>query len=135
MNNTNITRLAVAAANAGPALAKLKKATQDVEAIFVKDLMAAMRRTVPHESMGSQFGSEMYQDMFDQALAQSGARSGSLGIGKTIYRQLAPAALRAATAEALRQASGSHRAAAKEAPKAGQDAQTNVNNALQEKKA
>jgi Rod binding domain-containing protein len=76
-----------------PKLDQLKKATQDVEAIFVKDLISAMRRAVPKSEVGTGFGSEIYEDMFDLALAQSAGKTGSMGIGKMIYRTMSPAVI------------------------------------------
>lgn len=78
-------------------LADLKKATQGVEALFVKDLLAAMRRGVPKGGLGeSMAGGEVYRDMLDQALADSIGRSNSLGIGKILYEQLSQQIIRGA---------------------------------------
>ncbi len=96
MNATQISKLMGTAARAAAPAAKLKKATQEIEAIFVKDLMAAMRRTAKHESLGNSLGGEMVQDMFDQALSEGAAKTGTLGIAQTIFRQMAPQAIRAA---------------------------------------
>lgn len=85
-----------AGAVGAPVAAKLKKASQDIEAIFMKDLLTAMRKTSPHKSMGSNFGSDMYMDLIDQAISQDAAKSGTLGIGKTIYSQMAPLAIQTA---------------------------------------
>jgi len=92
----SIFNLMRSAAVAAPVGAKLKKASQDIEAIFMKDLLTAMRRTSPHKAMGSSYGSDMYMDLVDQAISQDAAKSGTLGIGKTIYRQMAPMAIQAA---------------------------------------
>lgn len=80
-------------------LAKLKKATDGVEAMFVKDLLAAMRKGMPKTSFGDSSGSEIYKDMFDQALADSLGRTGSLGISKVLYRQLSNQIIKQALAE------------------------------------
>lgn len=104
MSGPQISKMIGMAATAAPAAAKLKKATQDLEAIFMKDLLSAMRKTVMHEAKGSSFGSEMYQDLFDQALSESTSKSGTLGISRTIYDQMAPHAIRAAWARAQAEA-------------------------------
>jgi Rod binding domain-containing protein len=104
MNGTQIGKIITVAAAAGPVAAKLKKTSQEIEAIFVKDLMAAMRKTAEHKSLGNSLGSDMYEDIFDQALADSTAKSGSLGIGNTIFKQMAPLAVRSAIERALREA-------------------------------
>ena len=112
METPNLTRILSAAATGAAVAAKLKKATQDIEAIFVKDLLAAMRRTAKHQSLGSGLGGEMYQDIFDQAIADASAKQGNLGISKTIYKQMAPVAirnaLRTAAVSAARSQSPSH---------------------------
>jgi Rod binding domain-containing protein len=80
---------------ARPRLNELKKATQGVEAMFVKDLLAAMRRGMPKSGFGEKgLGTEIYKDMFDQALADSLGKTGALGIGKILYKQLANQAIR-----------------------------------------
>lgn len=105
MNNPQIFKILQAASAAAPAAAKLKKATQDIEAIFIKDLLSAMRRTAPKQSLGgSSLGADMYQDLFDQAISEAGSRNGTLGVGATIYRQMAPLAIRTAIANASRSA-------------------------------
>lgn len=69
-------------------LAELKKATQGIEALFVKDLLSAMRRAIPKESLGaSMAGGDIYRDMFDEALAESIGKSNALGIGQILYNQ------------------------------------------------
>jgi flagellar protein FlgJ len=97
-----IDRVIGAATDAAAQLEKLKKAAQDVEAVFLKDLLAVMRRSVPKSEIGGSMGAEMYQDMLDQALAESVASQGSFGIGRMLYRQLAPAVGRDAFVQALR---------------------------------
>lgn len=94
--SAKIFKLVQSAAVAAPVAAKLKKASQDIEAIFMKDLLTAMRKTSHHKAMGSSYGSDMYMDLIDQAISQDAAKSGSLGIGKTIYRQMAPVAIQVA---------------------------------------
>ena len=104
MNGPEISKLISMAAAGAPAAAKLKKATQDLEAIFMKDLLSAMRKTVKHESLGSSPGTEIYQDLFDQAISESASKNGTLGVAKTIYDQMAPHAIRAAWARAIAEA-------------------------------
>lgn len=76
-----------------PKLEKLKKSAQGVEAMFVKDLLSAMRKSVPETSGQSGYGGDVFKDMFDQAFADAMGQSGSLGIGKMIYATLAKAVL------------------------------------------
>lgn len=83
---------------AGPRLKKLDEATKGIEAMFMKDLLSAMRRGMPETSFGSSYGSQMYRDMFDQTLADSLGRSGSLGIARILYKQLSKQVLAQAAA-------------------------------------
>lgn len=74
-------------------LQKLKKATQGVEAMFLKDLLSAMRKGMP-DSLSKMPGGEIYRDMFDQAVADSLSSKGTLGIGKVLYDQLSKQVIR-----------------------------------------
>ena len=71
-------------------LQKLDKATKDIEALFFKDLMSAMRQGMPQTSFGDNYGGEMFKDLFDQSVSSALSQTGSLGIGKVIFRSLAP---------------------------------------------
>ncbi|HVL37900.1 MAG TPA: rod-binding protein [Fimbriimonadaceae bacterium] len=93
MNLSSIGPLVATADDLKQAADKLKKSTDDIEAIFIKDLLSAMRRAVPDTSLGKGMGAETYRDLFDQALSQSLSRTGSLGIGKMLFRQMAPGVL------------------------------------------
>ena len=89
---------------AQPKLDKLRKATQDMEAVFLKDLLSAMRRTVPENETESGFGSEIYKDMLDQALAEASSKSGSMGIAKLVFERMAPVVVAQEKAQQLLQA-------------------------------
>ncbi|MEP0766636.1 MAG: rod-binding protein [Fimbriimonadia bacterium] len=67
---------------------ELRKATQGVEALFVQQLLSAMRRTASFGD-SSNGATAMYRDLMDQAVAQEIARTGRFGIGDILYRQLA----------------------------------------------
>jgi flagellar protein FlgJ len=68
-------------------LADLKKACEQFEAVFAKKLLGEMRKGVQETPLGDSAGSEIYKDMMDQALADSMASQGSLGIAKMLYKQ------------------------------------------------
>lgn len=68
-------------------LRDLKKACEQFEAVFAKKLLSEMRRGVKETQIGDQAGSEIYRDMMDQAIADSIAHRGSLGIGDLLYKQ------------------------------------------------
>lgn len=77
---------------------KLKKATEQIEAIFVKDLLSQMRRGVSGQEKGDAMG-DMAKDMMDQAVADDFGRTGGIGIGRMLYRNLADAYLKQETAK------------------------------------
>ena len=69
--------------------AKLKKACEDFEALFINQLLQSMRRTV----LKSKFledapGKEVYQSLFDREISKKMAQKGALGVGKIIYRKV-----------------------------------------------
>ncbi len=77
-----------------PKLAKLKDAANNIEAVFVKDLLKEMRKGVNKVSLGKSYGGEIYQDMLDEKLAESASKSGSFGIGTILYRQFSKDVMR-----------------------------------------
>lgn len=74
-------------------LDRLKKATQQFEAVFVKDLLSRMRKGVAAPKNEGPMG-ELARDMMDQAIADEFSRTGALGIGKMLYERLADAYLK-----------------------------------------
>ncbi len=81
-------------------LVKLQRASQDFEAIFVKGLLAQMRRSGFAEE-STPMG-DMAKDMMDQAVSESVSRSkGSIGIAKTIFIDMAQRIARAADVKDL----------------------------------
>lgn len=88
--------------SAAPKLAKLKKACQDLEAVFLKDLMTVMGKSIPKSSFGNAPGAAIYEDMFNQSVAESASKSGTFGMAKVLYREMAPRVLREAEDDAKR---------------------------------
>ena len=68
-------------------LKDLKKACEQFESVFAKQLLGEMRKGVKETPLGDSAGSEIYKDMMDQAMADSIASQGALGIGKMLYKQ------------------------------------------------
>ncbi len=67
-------------------LRKLKESSQQVEAIFVKDLLARMRKTsLSEESSGGMNG--LAWDLFDQAVSQALSKKDVLGLSKIVYEK------------------------------------------------
>lgn len=101
MNLETIAKHIASACRTAPKLRRLEKATQDVEAIFLKDLLKAMRRSLPKTDLGGQgMGKEIYEDLMDQALAETASKRGTFGLGNMLYKRLAPSVARAAWAKA-----------------------------------
>ena len=70
--------------------AKLRKAAEGFEAIFIRQLLKTMRSTVPEGNLyGSGSTGEMYGDMAESSLADAMAKQGRFGIAKAIYNQMA----------------------------------------------
>ncbi|MCC6446104.1 MAG: rod-binding protein [Armatimonadetes bacterium] len=69
--------------------ARLRKAAQDFEAVFLHHMLREMRRTAPDSGLlGGGATEGLYRDMLDQALAERLAERGGLGLGEMLYQQL-----------------------------------------------
>ena len=68
---------------------KLKQACRDFEAIFVKQMLDAMRKTVPQGTLmnGGQ-GEEVFEDMLYEKYAEEMTKTARLGIADLLYSQL-----------------------------------------------
>ncbi len=68
---------------------KLRKAANDFEAIFARQILKSMRSTLED---GGMFGSgsigEIYSDMMDNAISEIIAKRGELGLANSIYKQM-----------------------------------------------
>jgi flagellar protein FlgJ len=70
---------------------KLKEACQDFEAIFIKQVLDGMRKTVPRtELLERTLGEEIFEDMLYTEYAKIMSRRGALGIADLLFRQLSP---------------------------------------------
>jgi len=68
---------------------KLWGACCQFEAIFLQQMMQAMRKTVPESDfLPRGYADGVYDGMMDQAIAESGSKQAPLGLAKTMYRQL-----------------------------------------------
>lgn len=84
---------------AQPKLEQLKKATNNIEAIFIKDLLNQMQKTMGKSAFGEVPGAGIYQDLMNQALAESAGKRGMLGISKMLFEQLSPKVMAEAEAQ------------------------------------
>lgn len=69
---------------------KLREACQEMEAVFVNQLLRQMRATVPKgELVEESAGSAIYKDMLDEEYSKLIAKSPSnMGIAEMLYKQL-----------------------------------------------
>jgi Rod binding domain-containing protein len=100
----NAARALQIAKRAQPELAKLKKATDGFEAVFLKKLFSQTRSIVKETQFGETFGKEIYNDMFDEAMANAAAKSKTLGMGDLLYRQFAPRVISQVTTQVKQEA-------------------------------
>jgi Rod binding domain-containing protein len=70
---------------------ELYKVSQEFEAIFIKQMLNVMRKSVNKTGlMDGGMAEEIFEDMLYDEYAQKMAESGSFGIADMIYRQLNP---------------------------------------------
>lgn len=70
---------------------RLRKATQDFEALFVAHMLKSMRNTIPQGGMFGEkdgLGNDMLQGLFDMELSRQMARGRSLGLGDMLYQEI-----------------------------------------------
>ncbi|MGA2973920.1 MAG: rod-binding protein [Spirochaetia bacterium] len=70
---------------------ELYKACEDFEALFIKQMLDAMRKTINKEDdmLGNGMGQDMYEDMLYDEYAKKMASTAQFGLADTIYRQVA----------------------------------------------
>lgn len=68
-------------------LSKLKDASQQVEAIFVKDLFAKMQAAVTDATKNGPY-EDLAKDLFSQTIADSVGKNGGVGISTVLYNSL-----------------------------------------------
>lgn len=67
----------------------IRQVASQFEAIFLGQLLKEMHATTFQSGLfGSDRTSQMYREMHDEALAETLASTGSLGIGKMLYEEL-----------------------------------------------
>ena len=68
---------------------RLKKACSDFEAIFIRQMLESMRKTVQKTEMnGGGQAEELYEDMLYDKYAETMAKTARLGVAELMYRQL-----------------------------------------------
>lgn len=77
---------------AGPEAKKLMDLCQQFEALFLFQMLQAMRKTIPETGFfGNSIGQDIYKSMLDEQYALAMAGNGSLGIAQALYDHLARA--------------------------------------------
>jgi Rod binding domain-containing protein len=70
-------------------LARLGRAAKQLEGLFVQQMFAAMRETVPHDGIvDGGNGEEMFTSMFDQKLAEGAPQQWQHGLSEAIVARL-----------------------------------------------
>ena len=76
-------------------LREIKKACADFEAIFTYEMIKSMRKTIPEQKTGMNFGKESYTMIIDQKLAENISNNGNgLGLQKMLFDQFTKTNLR-----------------------------------------
>lgn len=68
---------------------RLMEACEEFESLFTHMLLRSMRRSVPKGGLvDGGHGEEIFQDMLDEKISAETARTGQLGLAKTLFDQL-----------------------------------------------
>lgn len=68
---------------------KLKEVCQQLESVFVHQMLSQMRNSIPSEGyLKANQGEKIFQDMLDQEYAQKISQAGGIGLADMMYRQL-----------------------------------------------
>lgn len=83
-------------------LARLDKATKDIESIFLKMMISQMRKAGGQGLLGKGFEAQMYSDFLDQSVAQEIASGGGVGIARLLYQRMEETLLRRLAASEIK---------------------------------
>ena len=86
-------------------VAKMKRAAEDFESLFIHKLIKSMRSTVPENDKGK-FGMETMREITDEQLATFLARQGGIGLADVLLRSLERQTGDATTVDSLPQENG-----------------------------
>jgi flagellar protein FlgJ len=71
-------------------LARLHRAAQEFEGLFLAQLFREMRASLPEGGLtDASPGQDLFTGLFDDAIATEAARRSTRGLGEALYRQLA----------------------------------------------
>lgn len=70
--------------------ARLKKATQDFEGVFIGQMLKQMRKSMAGANplFGNSSEAKLYQEMQDDATAENMSKTGSFGLGHLLYKTM-----------------------------------------------
>ncbi len=91
---------AFAAATIKPKLAELRKSTDQLQAMFVEELVKEMRKGAGGE-MSQMTGGDIYNGMINQTLSETISKQSDLGISDMLYGQLSKTAIQQVEGQAL----------------------------------
>ena len=75
--------------------AQLHKACKDFESILIKQMLTAMRKSIPNDGLFPRgHADEMYQSMLDEEHAKNMAHGKGMGIGDALFDQLSGKSLK-----------------------------------------
>lgn len=81
-------------------MGKLKGLSQEYESFFMKQVVDAMRKTVPKDGyLNGGNAEEIYKGMMDEKLSEQMAKSGGSGIAENLYNTFSKAYLASIKAE------------------------------------
>ncbi|MDQ6989853.1 MAG: rod-binding protein [Mariprofundaceae bacterium] len=84
---------------------KLWGACCQFEAVFLQQMLTAMRKTIPESKvLAKGYADGMYEGMMDQAIAKSGSQQAPLGLALNMYRQLQASGAESATVQEVQRA-------------------------------
>ncbi len=87
-HSATLTR-AIPEPNSAKDKAQLRESAREMEAMYIFQMYAAMRKNVPDNGLLPQSStSKTFQEMLDMELARDMASGNGIGIGEAIYNQL-----------------------------------------------
>lgn len=70
---------------------KLREACKGFEAVFINEMLKAMRKTIPKSGLlDGGLPQRLFESMLDEKLAESASKRGALGLADILYREFAP---------------------------------------------
>lgn len=68
---------------------ELRKACQQLESVFLNQILQSMRATIPKSDfLGQSFATDTFESMLDEEYAKEISKTGSTGLAEIIFRQL-----------------------------------------------